>query len=72
MGIGFSDWLRRVRVEQAKRILQTQRLRITDVAMAVGYRDITTFERHFKTCEKLTPVQYRKRQELKSLHEKPQ
>ena len=37
------------------------------VALAVGYKDITTFERNFRRCEQLSPVEYRKLQRPKRI-----
>lgn len=61
-GITFSEWLMRLRVERAKELLREAHRSIAEVAAAVGYKDITTFERHFKRCEKVSPIQYRKNQ----------
>jgi len=60
-GLKFSEWIRVVRINRAKRLLLEHRC-IADVAAAAGYKDVTTFERHFRRCEKLSPAQYRKRQ----------
>jgi len=59
-GITFSEWLMRMRVERAKDLLKEGHRSIADVATAVGYEDITTFERHFKRCERVSPIRYRK------------
>ena len=64
-GLKFSEWFRQVRIDRAKRLLLEHRC-IADVAAAVGYRDVSTFERHFRKCEKLSPIQYRKRQRTNS------
>lgn len=59
-GILFSDWSRRIRVERAKTLLRGEHRSVLAVALAVGYRDITTFERNFRRCEQLSPAEYRK------------
>jgi|SRR5882672_5931490 len=61
-GITFSEWLMRMRIQRAKNLLGDEHRSIAEVATAVGYKDITTFGRHFKRCEKLSPIQYRKHQ----------
>jgi transcriptional regulator GlxA family with amidase domain len=60
VGISFSEWSRRVRVGRAKALLRAEHRSVLAVALAVGYKDITTFERNFRRCEQLTPGEYRK------------
>ena len=60
MGLSFAAWNARTRVEEAKRLLEIDDLSITAVAMAVGYRDVTTFERTFWRCEQLCPREYKR------------
>jgi transcriptional regulator GlxA family with amidase domain len=62
VGMSFSEWTRRVRVERAKALLRGEHRSVLAVALAVGYRDITTFERNFRRCERLSPAEYRKLQ----------
>jgi AraC-like DNA-binding protein len=61
-GMTFSEWNSRVRVEESQRLLCTTRLPITAIASAVGYGDVTTFERNFRRVTSLTPRQYRRLQ----------
>jgi transcriptional regulator GlxA family with amidase domain len=63
VGISFSEWSRRVRVERAKTLLRSEHRSVLAVALAVGYKDITTFERNFRRCERLSPAEYRKQQQ---------
>jgi two-component system response regulator YesN len=58
-GWTFSTWIRAVRVERATALLRGGRLRILSVALAVGYNDLTTFERAFKKCIGVSPSVYR-------------
>ncbi len=60
-GIGFSLWLNVVRTHEAEKILSDSNVPITDVAAAVGYRDLRTFQRNFKKLIGVTPFQYRRR-----------
>lgn len=62
VGISFSEWNRRLRVERAKTLLCSEHRSVLAIALAVGYRDITTFERNFRRCERLSPAEYRKLQ----------
>jgi transcriptional regulator GlxA family with amidase domain len=62
VGMSFSEWNRRLRVERAKTLLRGEHRSVLAIALAVGYKDITTFERNFRRCEKLSPAEYRKLQ----------
>ena len=58
-GIGFHDWLARVRIELAKEEFRDLEQSITTIAGKVGYKEIGTFERQFKKLEGVTPREYR-------------
>jgi two-component system, response regulator YesN len=59
-GRGFRDYLNDCRITRAKEILiNGSRLPITDIALALGYGDITTFERIFKKSVGMAPLQFR-------------
>ena len=49
----------RLRVAEAKRLLQRRELSITEVAQAVGYGDYAYFSRVFKKLTGISPRQYR-------------
>jgi transcriptional regulator GlxA family with amidase domain len=59
VGMRFSDWSRGIRIDRAKWLLSESALAITVIAGAVGYSDITTFERNFRKTEGLAPLRYR-------------
>ena len=40
-------------------MLQRHDYTITEVAFAVGYQDLTTFERAFKRCTEMTPREFK-------------
>jgi len=65
VGMSFSEWSRRIRIERAKALLRGEHRSVLAVALAVGYKDITTFERNFRRCERLTPAEYRKLQRVR-------
>jgi two-component system response regulator YesN len=69
LGTPFALWSAHVRVEAAKKLLATPALSISAVAAAVGYQDITTFERAFRKCESISPSQYRRRLVSQSVEE---
>jgi len=56
------DWLRRERVNHAKRRLAETRDRIDAIAEAVGYSDPHYFSRDFKKLVGFTPRQYRQQE----------
>src|SRR5262245_22070730 len=60
IGLRFSDWNRRIRIDHAKRLLADYSLCDTAVAAAVGYEDVTTFARNFRNLEGVPPTRYRR------------
>ena len=58
-GEAFADYLRRVRLEQACRLLRETELTAEQIVYACGLRDIPTFYRVFKARMGMTPNAYR-------------
>lgn len=59
-GQGFHDYLNDRRISRSKEVLiNGSRLSITEIALALGFSDITTFERIFKKKAGMTPLRYR-------------
>lgn len=54
-------YLQKLRVETAKRLLETTNLSFEDIVARVGYMDISSFRRLFKRETKLSPREYRRR-----------
>jgi YesN/AraC family two-component response regulator len=61
-GRPFVQFLCHLRMEKAKGLLDDPRLRISEVAQRVGYRDQNYFCRHFKTMAGTTPSGWRSRE----------
>jgi len=59
LGITFRDYLLRVRLERAKRLLATGGLSITEVAQDVGFGDLPRFDKVFKRHTGVSPSVYR-------------
>ncbi|MBM7568812.1 response regulator [Paenibacillus sacheonensis] len=59
MKVTFTDYLTKVRIQQAKVLLRDSGLSIGEVAEHVGFRDYFYFIRTFKKHARLTPRQYR-------------
>ena len=58
-GESFSDYLRRVRLEGACRLLRDTEMTVEDVVVSCGMRDVTSFYRSFNVYTGMTPNQYR-------------
>jgi AraC-like DNA-binding protein len=59
-GIPFTTWLRQFRIEQANRLMRERDLPVSELAFAVGFRDLRTFERAFKKCTGHTARDFKK------------
>ena len=59
-GVGFVEYLQHIRIEQAKKLLKTSKMRIADIAERVGYRDIKFFNKIFVKETTVSPSEYRK------------
>nr|WP_306812935.1 helix-turn-helix domain-containing protein [Paenibacillus soyae] len=58
-GENFSDYLEKVRMNEARRLLLNTRLPIYDIALQVGYSSLNTFGRAFKRMHGLSATTYR-------------
>ncbi|WP_088105739.1 response regulator transcription factor [Halalkalibacter urbisdiaboli] len=56
----FMDYVMQLRMEEAKKLLVTTSLRISEIADRLGYNDIAYFSNTFKRICGETPSQYRK------------
>jgi AraC-like DNA-binding protein/ligand-binding sensor protein len=58
-GLNFSEYLSRVRVETAKRLLLNPNTRVSEVTFDTGFTSITNFNRTFKQLVGRSPSDYR-------------
>ncbi len=58
-GINFTDYLSRVRIEQARNLLLNPNLRVSEIAYEVGFQSLTHFNRVFKKVIGQSPTEYR-------------
>lgn len=58
-GEAFSEYLTRLRIENAKALLSAGRLRVHEIAERVGYSDAHYFSAAFKKATGMTPKEYR-------------
>ncbi|WJE16291.1 response regulator transcription factor [Halobacillus sp. ACCC02827] len=59
--IGFSDYLNKVRIEKAKRLLESTNTPVSEVSEQVGYSDPSYFGKVFKRLVGSSPGKYRKK-----------
>ncbi|MBE7059285.1 MAG: helix-turn-helix domain-containing protein [Ruminococcaceae bacterium] len=59
--MGISDYIRKMRLEKAKKLIEKTDESITDIASAVGINDTNYFIRIFKKHKGVSPLRYRKR-----------
>lgn len=62
LGCGMRAYVNRRRVEAAQVLLRQTPAAITEVALAVGYDNLSTFHRAFRRENGLTPAAYRQAQ----------
>lgn len=59
-GINFSDYIQRLRVDEACSLLKSTGMKVTDIALHCGFNDIKFFYEVFKKTTGKTPGDYRK------------
>ncbi len=59
-GHSLRDHIQNLRVEAAKRMLETSETPVDDISAAVGYEDVSFFRRLFRRMTGLTPSDYRR------------
>lgn len=59
LGIGFNDWVWQSRLSIAKEKLLHTDLPIRQIVQEIGYTDVSSFSRRFKTEEGIPPSQFR-------------
>ena len=60
MGITVIEYLTRVRIGHAKRLLLSTELSCTEICLQVGYRNQSYFTRMFKRVVGMTPSEFRR------------
>lgn len=56
---GFSDYLMEYRIKKAAELLQNSAMKVYEIAGNVGYKDIPTFIKNFKSVFGVTPTEYK-------------
>jgi YesN/AraC family two-component response regulator len=60
-GMLFHDYLQELRISRARILLEDNYLTVTDVAYAVGFNDLSYFDKAFRRRVGRSPMQYRRR-----------
>jgi AraC-like DNA-binding protein len=59
VGLTFTDYLSRVRVEAVKQLLRDPHKRVSEVAYAVGFQSLSQFNRVFSRIAGVSPSAFR-------------
>lgn len=59
-GVTFIEYIQNLRVEEAKRLLESGQKPVDEISADVGYEDVSFFRGLFKRLTGLTPSQYRR------------
>jgi two-component system response regulator YesN len=60
LGMNFIEYLTRIRIDEAKRMLLETNQTVSEIAVYVGYQDPSYFTKVFKKMEGRTPTQFRR------------
>ncbi len=60
IGMGFSEYVQKIRIEQSCRLLENTQLHVSEIARQVGYENLKFFNRVFKAVLGTTPREFRK------------
>ncbi len=64
-GMGFVEYLNKIRVEYAKKVIESGRMKLKDVVKEAGFNNYTYFFKVFKDVINMTPVEYEKMYRVK-------
>jgi len=57
----FSEYLTEYRIKKAAELLQERKIKVLEASLSVGYKDMPTFIKNFKSIFGMTPSEYRAR-----------
>ena len=64
-GTNFVNFLKDLRMQEAKRLLETSDMRVNEISQSVGYENEKHFMKIFKATLGVSPTEYRKSIQLK-------
>lgn len=59
-GMNFVNYLKKIRIDEAKKLLQDTEEKVLDISQAVGYDNEKSFMKVFKSVCGVSPTEYRK------------
>ena len=60
VGVNFTSYVDQVRIEEAKKLLEQDRMKVYEIAKQVGYSNVDYFHKKFKKYVGTSPAEYRK------------
>ena len=69
VGVPLSKYVRALRMQRAKELLETTFLSVKEITAEMGYKDESHFVQNFKAAYGSTPAQYRRNHESTNPHE---
>ena len=70
MGVSFSEYVHRLRIEEARRMLRRTNMKISDIAFELGYHDAEYFTEKFKALTGELPSLYKTTTKGDHVHKK--
>ena len=61
LSMGFTEYLNRFRLEQAKQLLEITSISVSEIGLKTGFNSVQNFDRVFKKYMGETPRKYRER-----------
>ncbi|HHU51286.1 MAG TPA: response regulator [Firmicutes bacterium] len=58
-GLRFCDYLHRIRIDEAKKMLRRTDMKVAEIARTIGYRDPDYFVRKFKSITRISPSTFK-------------
>ena len=65
VGMNFTEYVARLRIESAKKLLQNPHTHVSEIAFETGFNSLPHFNRSFKRITGTTPTAFRKSDEIK-------
>lgn len=62
VGESFNDYIHKVRIVEAKKLLSNKKLKIYEISKNLGYKNVDYFHRKFKELNGCSPNEYRNKQ----------
>jgi two-component system response regulator YesN len=60
-GVSFNEYLHQMRIEEAKRLMETTPLKTFEIALKIGYNHYHSFLQNFEKYTGIKPAEYRKK-----------